>query len=329
MPAAVSLSSPVLPRGSRRAVTDRNLRARNGYWFMFGLLVAMIVAGIAATSNNVAYTVLGILALVVLVPFTVLLGVPGLTILQPNESLVCLLFGSYVGTEHRAGLWWINPLYSQRRVSRRLHTLDCGPLKVNDAIGNPIDIAAVVVWRVDDAAKAVLEVAQYKAYVRAQSETALRRMASTHPYDNIEIEEAAWQDENLAGDATVRKPVPVMTLRDGGDEVGESLMRELGSRMAPIGIVVDEARISHLAYSSEIASTMLRRQAAGAVVAARRLVVKGAVSIVEEALKELDKKGISEGLDSERKAAMISNLLVVLVSDHEVTPIINTGTLYS
>jgi regulator of protease activity HflC (stomatin/prohibitin superfamily) len=329
MPAAVLLSSPVLPTGNRSAVTDKHLRAPNGYRFLLILLVALAFAGIAAGSNNVAYTASGIFALVVLALFIPFLALPGLTILQPNESLVCLLFGSYVGTEHRAGLWWINPFYTQKRVSRRLHTLECGPLKVNDAIGNPIDIAAVVVWRVDDAAKAVLEVVQYEAYVKAQSETALRRMASTHPYDNIEIEESVWQDETLAGDTAIRKPIPVMTLRDGGDEVGESLMRELGSRMRPIGIAVDEARISHLAYSSEIASTMLRRQAAGAVVAARRLVVKGAVSIVEEALKELDRKGISEGLDSERKAAMISNLLVVLVSDHEVTPIINTGTLYS
>jgi regulator of protease activity HflC (stomatin/prohibitin superfamily) len=330
MPAAVLVSSPGLPRGNRSAVTDRNLRAPNGYRFLLYLLVAVILAGMPAASNNAAYAVLGGFVLALLGLFIVFLGLPGLTILQPNESLVCLLFGSYVGTEHRAGLWWINPFYTQKKVSRRLHTLECGPLKVNDAIGNPIDIAAVVVWRVDDAAKAVLEVASYDVYVKAQSETALRRMASTHPYDNIEIEEAVWQDETMAsGEAVIRKPIPIMTLRDGGDEVGESLMRELGSRMRPIGIAVDEARISHLAYSSEIASTMLRRQAAGAVVAARRLVVKGAVSIVEEALKELDKKGISEGLDSERKAAMISNLLVVLVSDHEVTPIINTGTLYS
>ena len=330
MPPAVLVSSPALPRGNRNAVTDRNLRAPNGYRFLLFLLVYLVLALVAVASNNVLYQAFGVLSLVGLGLFIPFLALPGLTILQPNESLVCLLFGSYVGTEHRPGLWWINPFYTKKKISRRLHTLECGPLKVNDAIGNPIDIAAVIVWRVDDAAKAILEVAHYDEYVKAQSETALRRMASTHPYDNIEIEEAVWQDETLAAEPAIRKAVPaVMTLRDGGDEVGESLMRELSSRMRPIGIAVDEARISHLAYSSEIASTMLRRQAAGAVVAARRLVVKGAVSIVEEALRELDKKGISEGLDSERKAAMISNLLVVLVSDREVTPIINTGTLYS
>src|SRR5262249_11006880 len=181
----------------------------------------------------------------------------------------CLLFGRYAGTEHRSGLWWVNPLYTKKKISRRLHTLECGPLKVNDAIGNPIDIAAVIVWRVDDAAKAVLEVASYDEYVKAQSETALRRMASAHPYDNIEIEEAVRQAEALGADKATRTPVKKMTLRDGGDEVSDNLLAEIRTRMQPIGIAVNEARISHLAYSSEIAGTMLRRQAAGAVVAAR------------------------------------------------------------
>jgi regulator of protease activity HflC (stomatin/prohibitin superfamily) len=197
---------------------------------------------------------------------------------------------------------------------------------VNDAIGNPIDIAAVIVWRVGDAAKATLEVASYEEYVRAQSETALRRMASTHPYDNIEIEEASRQEGTSGADEPVRPSVRRMTLRDGGDEVSDNLLAEISTRMHPVGIAVSEARISHLAYSSEIAGTMLRRQAAGAVVAARRLVVKGAVSIVEEALRELERAGISDGLGPERKATMIANLLVVLVSDREVTPIVNTGT---
>jgi regulator of protease activity HflC (stomatin/prohibitin superfamily) len=248
--------------------------------------------------------------------------VKGLVILQPNESLVCLLFGSYVGTEHRPGLWWVNPFNSQKKISRRLETLEAGPLKVNDAAGNPVDIGAVVVWRVEDAARALLEVGSYANYVKAQSETALRRMASVHPYDQVEAEDAVERDD---------RPMPMSTvsLRDGGDAIIETLLKEIRTRMEPIGVQVVEARISHLAYSSEIASAMLRKQAASAVVAARRMVVKGAVSIVEDALKELDKKNLADALDPERKAAMISNLLVVLVGDREVTPVINTGTLYS
>jgi regulator of protease activity HflC (stomatin/prohibitin superfamily) len=252
----------------------------------------------------------------------------GLVVLQPNESLVCLLFGSYVGTEHRSGLWWVNPFNSKRKVSRRLETLECGPLKVNDAVGNPVDIGAVVVWRVEDAAKAVLEVGSYQSYVKAQSETALRRMASAHPYDHVEAEEAVKQGAAPAlGER--ESPISKVTLRDGGDAITEYLLEEIRSRMQPIGIAVDEARISHLAYSSEIAGAMLRKQAASAVVAARRMVVKGAVSIVENALSELDQTKIGEGLDAERRAAMISNLLVVLVGDREAQPVINTGTLYA
>jgi regulator of protease activity HflC (stomatin/prohibitin superfamily) len=250
--------------------------------------------------------------------------VKGLVILQPNESLVCLLFGSYVGTEHRPGLWWVNPFNSQKKISRRLETLEAGPLKVNDAAGNPVDIGAVVVWRVEDAARALLEVGSYANYVKAQSETALRRMASVHPYDEVEAEEAVKQGETPA-----RMPMSAVSLRDGGDAIIETLLQEIRTRMEPIGVAVVEARISHLAYSSEIAGAMLRKQAASAVVAARRMVVKGAVSIVEDALNELGKKNLADALDPERKAAMISNLLVVLVGDREVTPVINTGTLYS
>jgi regulator of protease activity HflC (stomatin/prohibitin superfamily) len=245
----------------------------------------------------------------------------GLVILQPNESLVCLLFGSYVGTEHRPGLWWVNPFNSKSKVSRRLQTLESGPLKVNDAAGNPVDIGAVVVWRVEDAAKALLEVGSYADYVKAQSETALRRMASVHPYDEVEAEEAVEQGGHL--------PMSTVSLRDGGDAIIETLLDEIRTRMEPIGVSVVEARIWHLAYSFEIAGAMLRKQAASAVVAARRMVVKGAVSIVEDALRELDQKKLADALDPERKAAMISNLLLVLVGDREVTPVINTGTLFS
>jgi regulator of protease activity HflC (stomatin/prohibitin superfamily) len=214
---------------------------------------------------------------------------------------------------------WTNPFNSKQKISRRLETLESGPLKVNDAVGNPIYIGAVIVWRVEDAAKALLEVGSYASYVKVQSETALRQMASVHPYDLVEAEKPDHH----------HPPVSMVSLRDGGDTVIEALLHELRTRMEPIGISVLEARISHLAYSSEIAAAMLRKQAASAVVAARRMVVKGAVSIVEDALSELDKKKLADVLDPERKAAMISNLLVVLVGDREVTPVINAGTLYS
>ena len=319
----------------RSAFADKELLAVNGY--------AMLAIGLASIaflcclsyirfdphdgSLVRAWIALSPIIIAVLLAIGVL---KGLVVLQPNESLVCLLFGSYVGTQHRPGFWWVNPFNSKNKVSRRLETLESGPLKVNDAVGNPIDIGAVIVWRVEDAAKALLEVASYASYVKSQSETALRRMVSVHPYDLVETEEAERQGEPLTGETgKPNESVSTVSLRDGGDAVIEALLQQLRARMEPIGVAVLEARISHLAYSSEIASAMLRRQAASAVVAARRMIVKGAVSIVEDALNELDRKKLADALDPERKAAMISNLLVVLVGDREVTPVINTGTLYS
>jgi regulator of protease activity HflC (stomatin/prohibitin superfamily) len=326
--------SPTListPR-ARGVFVDKELHVGNGYVVLaIGVALIAVACWLAYTGLSGHDFVWGLIALLaIIVAVTILTG---LVVLQPNESLVCLLFGSYVGTEHRPGFWWVNPFNSKHKVSRRLETLESGPLKVNDAVGNPIDIGAVIVWRVEDAAKALLEVGSYANYVKAQSETALRRIASVHPYDMAEAEEAVRQDERLAsGTATPnRDPAPASTvsLRDGGDAVIEALLQEIQTRMEPIGVSVLEARISHLAYSSEIAGAMLRKQAASAVVAARRMVVKGAVNIVEDALKELDRKNLADALDPERKAAMISNLLVVLVGDREVTPVINTGTLYS
>jgi regulator of protease activity HflC (stomatin/prohibitin superfamily) len=319
------------PTARRSAVADQALRALNGYLMLVVGLALIIVSGwlIAdafAPHGFASYQLgMGVTGVVVAV---VLLS--GLIVLQPNESLVCLLFGSYVGTEHRPGFWWVNPFNSKRKVSRRLETLECGPLKVNDAIGNPVDIGAVIVWRVEDAAKAVLEVGSYQNYVKAQSETALRRLASAHPYDHVEAEEAVKQGAAaILAEGQGENLISKVTLRDGGDAITENLLKEIRSRMQPIGIAIDEARLSHLAYSSEIAGAMLRKQAASAVVAARRMVVKGAVSIVENALSELDQTKIGEGLDAERRAAMISNLLVVLVGDREAQPVINTGTLYA
>ena len=333
MSATVISAAPV-----RGAFADRELNAVSGF--------ATLAIGLASIAICCWFTYMGfdpsdgslVRAWIALSPIIVAaviaIGVlKGLVVLQPNESLVCLLFGSYVGTEHRPGFWWVNPFNSKRKISRRLETLESGPLKVNDAVGNPIDIGAVIVWRVEDAAKALLEVSSYASYVKAQSETGLRRMVSVHPYDLVETEEAERQGETPTGETARashdRAAVSTVSLRDGGDAVIEALLQEIRARMEPIGVSVLEARISHLAYSSEIAGAMLRKQAASAVVAARRMIVRGAVSIVEDALNELDKKKLADALDPERKAAMISNLLVVLVGDREVTPVINTGTLYS
>jgi regulator of protease activity HflC (stomatin/prohibitin superfamily) len=316
-------SEPDSPRGG---FVDTELQTVNGYVMV---AVGLVLIAVCLWLSYLGFDQYGHprpSAWFALPAIAVAAGVAmGLVILQPNESLVCLLFGSYVGTEHRPGLWWVNPFNTKAKISRRLETLETGPLKVNDAAGNPVNIGAVVVWRVADAAKALLEVGTYKDYVKAQSETALRRMASVHPYDEVEAEEAAEQGGATGGSP----PMSTVTLRDGGDAIVQALLDEIRTRMEPIGVAVVEARISHLAYSSEIAGAMLRKQAASAVVAARRMVVRGAVSIVEDALKELDSKKLADALDPERKAAMISNLLVVLVGDREVTPVINTGTLYS
>ena len=328
-------TTSALDASRRSAFVDKTLLVVNGYAMIaLGLVLIAVslwlVAAIGYDQDGHAQPAVWLVLPAVLIAIAV---AKGLVILQPNESLVCLLFGSYVGTEHRPGLWWVNPFNAKNKISRRLQTLEAGPLKVNDAVGNPVDIGAVVVWRVEDAAKALLEVGSYANYVKAQSETALRRMASVHPYDQVEFEEAITQGEppmtrtDPAGGGPL--PVSTVTLRDGGDAIVATLLTEIRTRMEPIGVAVVEARISHLAYSSEIASAMLRKQAASAVVAARRMVVKGAVSIVEDALRELDQKKLADALDPERKAAMISNLLVVLVGDREVTPVINTGTLYS
>lgn len=235
----------------RSTFVDRELRAVSGYIMIaIGLVliaVCLLLTYIGSDKDNALPGVLFVLPAIVIA----IAVAKGLVILQPNESLVCLLFGSYVGTEHRPGLWWVNPLNSKNKISRRLETLESGPLKVNDAVGNPVDIGAVVVWRVEDAARALLEVGSYASYVKAQSETALRRMASVHPYDEVEAEEAAEQGERPAT-GTHRPdgghmPMSTVTLRDGGDAIIETLLKEIRTRMEPIGVSVVEARISHLA----------------------------------------------------------------------------------
>jgi len=233
--------------------------------------------------------------------------------LQPNEARLLILFGAYKGTVRTSGFFWSNPFYTKfTKMSLRAYNLNSEKLKVNDKHGNPIEIAAVVVWRVADTAQAKFDVADYNRYVNIQSESALRHLASTYAYDVGETTDA--KDE--------------VTLRGGGDAVSTALMGELQVRLAKAGVTVDEARISYLSYAPEIAEAMLRRQQAQAVVAARKIIVQNAVSMVEMALSELSERKVVV-LDDERRAAMVSNLLVVLCGENHASPVINTGTLYN
>ena len=233
----------------------------------------------------------------------------GLLVVQPNYSVVLTFFGKYVGTVKENGLLFVNPLFTKQKVSLRSQSLESAKLKVNDKMGNPIEIAAVILWQIQDTYKVAFDVVNFASYMTNQSEAAIRHLASTCPYDSIEDEHAA------------------ITLRDGGDEVIAMLEAELNERMAKAGIVITEARISHLAYSPEIAGAMLQRQQATAIVAARSKIVEGAVGMVEMALELLSKKQIVE-LDEEKKAAMVSNLMVVLCGERGATPVLNTGTLH-
>lgn len=233
----------------------------------------------------------------------------GLIVINPNHSRMCLFFGKYVGTVKENGLMFVNPFYNTIKMSLRLHNTESARLKVNDKLGNPIEIAAVIVWNISDTYKAGFEVADYNEYVKLQSEAAIRHLATTCPYDQMEDESAT------------------ITLRDGAEKVNQLLEEELLERLLPAGIIIKEARISHLAYSSEIAGAMLQRQQATAIVAARHKIVEGAVSMVEMALEQLSKKNIVE-LDEEKKAAMVSNLMVVLCGDKAATPVLNAGTLH-
>ncbi len=232
----------------------------------------------------------------------------GFYMVQPNQSAVLQLFGRYVGTDFTNGLRWANPLYSKQKVSLRVRNFESSKLKVNDHAGNPVEIAAVVVWKVVDSAEAVFEVEDYENYVSIQSEAAIRNLASSYPYE-AEIETD-------------------VSLRSSGAEITDLLRNEIQNRLHKAGVEVIEARISHLAYAPEIASAMLQRQQARAVVMARQQIVEGAVGMVETALQRLSEKQVVQ-LDEERKAAMVSNLLVVLCGDNQVSPVINTGSLYS
>ncbi|MBX3113942.1 MAG: SPFH domain-containing protein [Fimbriimonadaceae bacterium] len=247
---------------------------------------------------------LAIMALVCMVALILMLS--GFFVVEPNGSKVLLLFGKYVGTVKKDGFHWTNPFQSKRNMSLRVRTFNGEKLKVNDASGNPIEIAIVVVWRVVDTYAASFDVDMYDSYVHLQSETALRHSAGSYPYD-------ASDDQ--------------VSLRQNADEVSQHIKDELQSKLKIAGVEVLEARIAHLAYASEIAGAMLRRQQAAAVIAARQLIVDGAVGMVEQALERMDREKMIN-LDEERKAAMVSNLMVVLCSDHQATPVVNTGSLY-
>jgi regulator of protease activity HflC (stomatin/prohibitin superfamily) len=282
--------------------TEKVTTAPSGY-LAFVLVLVLIAA--AAYSFYLEEPVIG--ALICIVNFVFIL--PGLAIVNPNESKVLTLFGKYQGTVKQDGFFWVNPFTVKKKVSLKAFNLNGQQLKVNDSVGNPIEIAAVIVWQIKDTAKAVFAVENYLQYVNIQSEAAVRHLANSFPYDHIEDESAS------------------ITLRGGSEQVGILLEKELNERLDRAGIEVLEARISHLAYAPEIAHAMLQRQQASAIISARRLIVEGAVGMVEMALQKMEEKNIIE-LDEERKAAMVSNLLVVLCGDRSVSPIVNTGTLY-
>lgn len=280
---------------------EKNIRVPNGY-FMLVVAIALIGGGIYGFFTvDIAFVVAIILGVLIL---------PGFFLVNPNTSKVVLLFGKYVGTVKDNGFFWANPLYTKRSISLRASNFDSERLKVNDKLGNPIMISTILVWRVEDTYRAAFDVDNYENFVRVQTDAAVRKLASMYPYDN-------FADEGHVEDITLRSSV---------NEVSHALEKEIEERLSIAGIEVLEARIGYLAYAQEIANAMLKRQQATAIVAARHKIVEGAVSMVEMALEELSRKNIIE-LDEDRKATMVSNLMVILCSDKDATPVLNTGTL--
>jgi regulator of protease activity HflC (stomatin/prohibitin superfamily) len=282
-------------------------KVSSGYLMLVVLAVAQIGFAYAIFRAAVAISIPGIIGFAV-ASVVVAICWAGLFMVHPNEAKVLQLFGKYVGTAHDPGLKWANPFYAKTPVSTRVRNFESGKLKVNDSRGSPIEIAAVVVWKVFDTAEALFEVDDYEEFVQIQSESALRNLSTTYPYEPHEGEGTA--------------------LRSHPAEIAQALRKEIQDRLEQAGVTVIEARISHLAYSPEIANAMLRRQQASAIIAARKQLVAGAVGMVEMALDELKKGDIVE-LDEERKAAMVSNLLVVLCGEESAQPVVNTGSLYT
>jgi len=279
----------------------------SGYLALVVLPILIIGNGWWLVTSAMAENITSIV-IAILVGITLLICLGGFFMVHPNQARVLTLFGTYVGSARETGLRWANPFYAKKAVSLRVRNFDCDTLKVNDSSGNPIEIAAVVVWKVVDSAEAVFEVDDYISFVEIQSEAALRNLATSYPYES-------HSDDQIA-------------LRSNQQEVAEQLKIEVQDRLEKAGVEVIEARISHLAYAQEIASAMLKRQQAQAIVAARRTIVDGAVGMVKMALDELKEQEIIE-LDEERKAAMISNLLVVLCGEENAQPVLNTSSLYS
>ncbi|MDD4857207.1 MAG: SPFH domain-containing protein [Candidatus Krumholzibacteria bacterium] len=289
-----------------QTVTETKASRTNGY-FLFAMLLFLVAIDIyvlraGILSNNTA-------VLWIFCPLTLLiiLCAAGFTVVQPNEARVLILFGKYIGSIRSAGFWWVNPFSTKSHVSLRIRNFASEKIKVNDLHGNPVEIAAVIVWRVVDSSRALFDVDNYVQFVDIQSETAIRALASEYPYD------------------TQAEDQP--SLRGNVQEISEKLQHAVQTRLEVAGVTVIESRISHLAYAPEIAQAMLRRQQAQAIIAARQKIVEGAVGMVESALASLSEKKIIE-LDQDKKATMVNNLMVALVSDREVSPIINTGTLY-
>ncbi|HQK37101.1 MAG TPA: SPFH domain-containing protein [Bacteroidia bacterium] len=280
--------------------TEKNYRPWSGYLAVLALV--LLLAGIIYSAvQEMIWPFLAMMLLFFLVS-------PGLVVVNPNESRVLVLFGDYRGTIKKNGFFWVNPFFVKKKISLRARNFDSKPIKVNDKVGNPIMIGLVLVWKVEDTYKAAFAVDEYENFVVVQSEAALRKLAGTYPYDNFEDESAE------------------VTLRSAGDAVNHQLEKEIAERLEIAGIHVIEARINYIAYASEIAGAMLRRQQATAVVAARSKIVEGAVGMVEMALNQLAGKKIVD-LDEEKKAAMVSNLMVVLCSDESARPVVNAGTL--
>jgi regulator of protease activity HflC (stomatin/prohibitin superfamily) len=269
-------------------------------------LISILMFIAAALRGETSLSAVLIVTGILLIPLWVI-GLKGFFMVAPNEAKVMQLFGDYVGTAKITGLRWTNPFYKKRRISLRVRNFESSQLKVNDQDGNPIDIAAVVVWRVVETAEAMFEVENYENYVKVQSEAALRNAATSYPYDSHEDH--------------------IVSLRGSTAAVAEHLKKEVQQRLEKAGVEVLEARFSHMAYAQEIAAAMLQRQQAGAIIAARKLIVEGAVGMVEMALEMLSQKAIVT-LDEERKAAMVSNLLVVLCGEKAAQPILNTGTIH-
>ncbi|MEM6963407.1 MAG: SPFH domain-containing protein [Bacteroidota bacterium] len=289
-------------KAQENQILEKETQTLNGYMMIAFILalVALSIYGLASAKNPYVF---------ILAPLILLL-LPGFFLVNPNGSRVLVLFGKYMGTVKKNGFFWTNPFYTKQKISLRARNFETERVKVNDKMGNPILISSILVWRVKDTYKAAFDVDDYESFVIVQSDAAVRNLASRYPYDNFDDDQVE------------------ITLRSGLDEVNEALEEELTERLAMAGLEVLEARIGYLAYAPEIANSMLKRQQAEAIVAARLKIVEGAVGMVEQALTSLSEKKIID-LDEEKKAAMVSNLMVVLCSDQEATPILNTGTLHT